>query len=111
MLARVSILSQPSRALPLQYNGPRAVRDHGRVATRNSGGAADKGTPVSQPDSGFDVPLPNSPLDPDSFDSRAVDEVQPRVIVVSDRKLTLKEYNEYLERLFAVSSAPRELTP
>lgn len=113
MLARVSITSTaPGRAAVQTYNGPKAVRDHGRVATRNSGGAADKGTLASQLDSGFDLPvIASRPRNSNGFDNRAADDVQPHVIVPNDRKLTLKEYNEYLEKLFAVSSAPLELTP
>lgn len=132
MLARVSIISTEQKRAGVQvYNGPKAVRDHGRVATRNSGGAADKGTtqtraidlahnaiaeaqyqtveeaflPIGVVDSGFDVPVPNFPKDSDGFDSRAADEAPP---LLSRPKVFI---TATLADGLVVSSAPRELTP
>lgn len=96
MLARVSIISTEQKRAGVQvYGGPKAVRDHGRVATRNSGGAADKATPGRPVDSGFDLPV----------DSRAADEAPP---LLSRPKVFI---TATLADGLVVSSAPRDLTP
>lgn len=63
MLARVSTIPTAMKRNRVQdYNGPKAVRDHGRVATRSS--AAGDESPQEQ----------SRPIDSDGFDSREADE-------------------------------------
>lgn len=115
MLARVSITSTaPKRGTIEDYNGPKAVRDHGRVATREKNSAAgDEGTHSCHPlfrehdlndaatidvshipfpvDSGFDLP-----------DSRAADATpsRPKVHITAT-----------LAGGLIVSSGEAEITP
>lgn len=137
MLARVSDMTTAmKRATAEDYNGPKAVRDHGRVATREKNSAAGDDAEQSRPvdlvrraiheagcrtqeeaflfgtkprpvDSGFD--LPNFPKDSDGFDSRAADEV--KLLVGELPGPTLDAFQKYPENSFVVSSGGAEITP
>lgn len=101
MLARVSDMTTAMKRGTIQdYNGPKAVRDHGRVATR-------------------DIPFMNVVNQVvcfahlESKNSAAGDEGthSSRVIVPNDREITKEEYDKYCARLFEVSSGGAEITP
>lgn len=116
MLARVSITSTaPKRATAQDYNGPKAVRDHGRVATKNNaaGDEAEQPRPRHFTLQDRVIEVANFPKDSDGFDSRAADEGthSSRVIVPNDRKITKEKYDKYCARLFEVSSGGAEITP